>query len=1163
MGESTKGIAQFIPQYPDRDMKNENLSHELAKKKEFYDLRLGPVIETIPADSPVGTPYKHQLLNTRFISPHTDYKSVLVFYDPGLGKTLLGCYIVEQFKNVLVDGNPRQPAIVLVPNEGIQKYWIQQIVRKCTKDIYEPDFDEEEEKTERKRTGRTKSLVRKTYIIQTYSKFIKTLPRDPDQIRSQYSNRVIIIDEAHSLRPNQKGGSKDNKKRTGEENKERYKRIYDFLHSVENCRTVLLTATPIWDQTFEIASLMNLILPKEDQLSSEKKFMKEYFTEDGKLKSGHTLDKLKRLFRGRISYLRIKLPVKVTEMGSTKPWLNYIKVYPNAMSNEQADAAKKARANVEIRETVIKKDGRPVKFRYDWSEKEFVKDKEGNLIPDPLGRAFSIPYKIEGGTLIRSARQACILVAPVLNKRNEVTFDEKYFDEYFEKKKPRYSFGKTPKDIALKKIFTESLYTYSTKYTSIIKLLKENPTELAFIYNRFVKEIGGILPFAMILQLHGFVWVTSPNEMKRADKNVRRFIVVTSQTEISKETTANLIDAFNHKDNKYGDLCQIIIGSQKMAVGLTLNCIRQIHFVSPWWNIPSLIQAFGRGYRLGSHDELLEGEKYINLYRHVAVDEVESKKDGYKIAEAFPPGVYFSSKETIDIYMYRVSQMKEFSNSEIYRFMKEVAWDCPLAYNRNVLTTDEDFSRQCDYRECAYDCYGVPIFNFKEEIDEMTDKQLRKVCKEYHIRTRNKEPEELKEEIKKVWKYHIPKDKIERDTYDLYYSSDKVAKLIVEVTKQFRMYFTLSLESLMRFIPVEEEDKDLLLQALDHIIDMRILIRDRYGFNNYLQEYNNVYFLSTSIFVARYLECNYTSDPLVTERTSLGDIVKGIHFEKDEVLVNKFCKNPAKRAVLLDEMGCHTFIILLETTYALKRAEEKGKKLTPRETAAVAVMEGHMKKFLKLIGDEDRPKEERDAVHVLYQSDITKPKCDISNKALKADGSMRIYDEDSDKWKFLDDSNMEEEYINYIKIEKKETVMDIWEGNSLGIYGYMNVDKKGESKFAIRRKPPPPGKGRVCSTMRKPDLIKVFFDIEYFPNKGNKIDRRTCLTHIRNSALKNSLVEKGIDLSDAKMKNFSDAKIQGIYWLMSAAKIRDEMCPMLQEWFQTHDDDNGNPLFKN
>ena len=1158
--KSASGIAQFIPRYPDR--KDKNLAYKLAKKKEFHDVKLGNAVETDHID---GTPYKHQNLNTRFISPYTDYKSVLVFYDPGLGKTALGCYIVEQFKNVPVDGKPRKPAIVLVPNEAIQDVWINEIVNVCTKNIYEPVFTEEEIQTERKSKGRKKSLIEKTFIIDTYDKFLKTIPKDPRLIRQEYSNRIIIIDEAHNIKERSYDTGKKETEEKKKKTKKKYKSCYDFLHSVENCRIVLLTATPIWDKAHEISSLMNLIIPKADRLPTGIKFMNEFFTEDGKLKQGSTLKRLKRLFRGRVSYLRLKLPVVISEKGTSKPWLNYIKVYPDAMSSTQASVSKKARENIEIKETTIKKDGKTVKYRFDRSEDEFVRDKEGRLIPDGTGKAFLIPRKVEGGPLVRSARQACILVAPVLDNRNEIkgaTFDEKYFSSYFKEKRPKYSFQHTPKDKTLKKLFLQNLYTYSTKYASIIDKLKRHPTENAFIYNRFVTEIGGILPFAMILALHGFTWITTPGDMKQPRKDIRRFMVITNHTEtMGVDNTAKLIERFNHKDNCHGDLCQIVIGSQKMAVGLTLKNIRQIHFVSPWWNIPSLVQAFGRGYRLGSHDALPESERYIKLYRHVAVDEA-SKKDGVKVKEGFPSGTYFSPDITIDIHMYKVSQGKEFSNSEIYRFMKEISWDCPLSYNRNVLTTDENFSRQCDYRECAYNCDGVPIFDFQDEINEMSDEKLWRVSEEYGIQTESKESKELRDDLTRAWKYRIPEDQIERDTYDLYYSANEVSNLVIEVIKQFRLYFTLSLESLMRFIPVYEEEKESLLQALDHVINMRILIRDRYGFDNYLQEYNNIYSLNTNTsIVASYPEANYTSNPLVTERISLGDIVKGMHFEEDEKLVERFCRNPIKYESLLDEIRCHTFIILLETVYVLKRAEEKdNKNLTKREAEALAVMKSRMERVLKVISDEGS--DEGDVVHVLYQADIETPKCDISNKALKANGSMRIYDETLDKWKFLEDRNKEELYINHIKKEKKATAMDIWEGNPYGMYGLYKSSKKGGPKFAIRMKPPPPQEGRVCGTLLKPDIIKYFFDLDYFPRGDNTDSRKTCLTHIRNSVMKDKLIDKDIDLSDKALKKMSDEKIQGLDWLMHRGNIRKELCPLLEEWFKTHMDDNGNSLFK-
>lgn len=1160
------GIAQFIPIYPDQT--NKNLAYELSKKKEFNDLKLGNAVETavpyLHADRIEGNPFMHQKLNTRFISPHTDYKSVLVFYDPGLGKTSVGCHIVEQFKNIPVDGKLRKPAIILVPNDGIRNVWINEIVNVCTQNTYVPEFKDEEQFTERKDKGRRKKVIQQTFMIQTYDTF--TIPKSEDLIRQEYSNRIIIIDEAHNIKEQSYRSDKEKVKTEKKDKREqrKYDNYYNFLHTVENCRIVLLTATPVWDQTHEIASLMNLIIPREDKLPTGKRFMDKFFTIDNKLKSGKELDKLKSIFRGRVSYLRLKLPIVVTEMGVSKPWLDYIKVYPDIMSSIQSEIARKARENVVIRDVAINKNGVSIKYKFNWNTDKYDRDKDNNLIPDKNGRVFLVGREIKGGALAVTARQACILVAPVIDKKGRatgVTFDEKYFSKYFVEKKEKYSFKNS--DGVLKELFVKNLYTYSAKYASIIQTLKDNPTENVFIYNRFVEEIGGILPFAMILALHGFQWITTTGHMKTPNKNVRRFMVFSTKTEISTDNTTKLIARFNHKDNIHGDLCQIIIGSQKIAVGLTLKNIRQIHFISPWWNIPSLVQVFGRGYRLGSHDDLPKNERYINLYRHVAVYE-GSKKDGVKVKESFPHGKYASNDNTIDTYMYGVSQTKETNNSDIYRFMKKMSWDCPLSYNRNVLATDEDFSRQCDYRKCEYDCDGVPIFDFKNKISKIQDKNLVAVSMESGIETKDKDYDELRKDLARAWKYRIPPGDIERDTYNLYYSSNEVAKLGIEVINQFRLHFTLSLDSLMRFIPVYKQEKESLLQALAHIIDMRIPIRDRYGFDNYLQEYNNIYFLNTNTS-ASYSDANYTSNPLVTEKISLEDVVKGIHFKEDKALVEKFCKNPSKNEKLLDKIRCYTFIILLETMYHLKRANEKGKKLTTRESNALIVMDTRMKKLLKLVGDEGSDK--GDAVHVLYQSDIETPTCDISNKALKANGTMRIYDESLNKWKFLEDRDKEERYINKIKEKKKETALDVWDGNQYGLFGLMK--QTGDvKKFAIREKliknkngvDTDVSTGRGCHTRSLPLLASYFFKINYFPEVDNKDNIKTCLTRIRNSKRVDAIKALGVDLSDKALKKMTAEKIRSIAWLMG--RSNKEYCSLLKEWFETHDDENGNSLLK-
>lgn len=1294
-----EGIAEFLPYYPDR--KDKKLSYELAKKKEFNELQLGPYVEK---DHKPGTPFQHQKLNARFISPHTDYDKLLVFYDPGLGKcvlpntkistsmgdipienlwntyrsndtiidslgewselettimvycynekgrkvmlrpidrfyrqfiyeniiqlkfengiklsltkahklfngkswtnryhkgcelydknlkpvkvssiklkkyrgyvydlevaeyhnyiannmishnTCLGSYIIEQFKKENVNEENRKPAIVLVPSPGIKKVWEYEIANVCTSGIYLPKIEEgkvidkDREKLEK---SRAKKIMKKSYHIESYGTFVNSLPTDPNLIKKEYSNRIIIMDEAHTVKI--KSGKKGKK---GKNTK--YNKMYNFLHNIENSRVVMLTATPIWDKTYEIAALMNLILPTEDKLLTRLRFMNKYFNEDGTLKKGSTYNHLKNLFRGRVSYLRIKLEANMNYIGVTKPWLRFIKVFPSAMSQIQNEAANEAKKHIKLKESYITKDGVVVKYKFDWANNEFFRDENNELIEDPSGLAFKIYHEIEGGTMLDVARQAAILALPNIkdNKIIGVISDENILKKYVKfDGKSKYKFGNTPQDNILKKALGPGrLYEYSSKYAAIIDMIKNKPEENVFIYNRFVTGIGGVLVFGMILQLHGFQWVTSPEEMKNAS-STKRFMIITNETGTT-EDHARLLESFNKPDNAYGQRCQIVIGSRKISLGLTIKNVRQMHNISPWWNISSTVQVIGRIYRLGTHDNLKPEERYVNVYNHVAVEESQDEDDSYNENKGYPPDTSFSKQETIDIYIYKIGEQKEYANSEIHRFMKKIAWDCPLAYRRNVLVDDKDFSRECDYRECDYDCDGIPKMNYDGRINKMSEIVLKNTCKRNEISIKGKTISDLKTELAHAWKYKIPNNHLDYTNYDLFYTSEEAEDILNELVKLFKSYFTLSLENIMKLLPLEESKKPTLLKALNRIIESKTIIQNKYGFKSYLQEQNNVYFLINTIReTSNYSESLYTSLPVVTEKLTLEEVVKGIIFKDDYEILMKFCVNPKSNYTLLKDLHCQTKIILIEKIYDLKYKEENGQKLTKREKEAVEIIMKYYGYLLKVIDE--------DVVHTLYQSNQFSQNCDVSNKALKVIGKTRIYDKTLKKWVFMTDHEKEDLYISKIKKSKKEESLDEFEGNPYDVYAFEEIDKKGNKMFMIRRKPPPgkTQKGRNCSTILKQNLIELFFQIDYYP-RGTIVDsKKVCIKRIHSSDMYNKLLQLKVPVDIESLDTYSERKVQGIYNIMTAS--RQEMCSLLQKWFKTHEDNNGRPLFHN
>ena len=692
--------------------------------------------------------------------------------------TCTSSLIVENFKSSLVDGKPREPAIVIVPNTKIVRLYRKEVMDRCTREgIYIPQKNPNELRQEKKGTTlkmtemtlerRLKAAIEKSYRIVTLETFLfrkfsvkdsegniieirdeKKIPRDPNLIRKFYSNRVIIIDEAHKIRET------STKKKGDILQEKQYEEMHRFLHAVEGCRIILLTGTPIWDQVHEIASLMNLILPEHEQLPTGKAFMREFFNNKKDLDPEKS-KLLRTRFRGRISFLRqMVTTASKEEIGTKTPWLKYITVYPSAMSNFQYEYAKKSRSEVKT-----------VSITY--------KSKTGeNIISS---------RNIKGGALSMTARDASTFVFPVFSKSNEVIGGSYGNAAYSDNIKPLYK-GRsyTYSNPETKKVIKENLWKYSSKFAAIIKEINDHPNELVFIYNEFIVGGGGSINLALVLEAHGFVWARDFTGIRKVDPRGRkRFTVITSDTATIRDDkqVAKFLESFNKPDNKYGERCQIIIGSETIGTGITIKNVRQVHVVTPHWTIPAIDQALGRVIRVGSHKSLPEEERNIRIYRHISVKEYEKGIDKveYHKGSGFPPNVGFSNEETMDVHIYSIAEEKDYFNAQVYRLLKEISWDCPLTYERNVLEGDIDGTRACDYKKCNYKCDNFP---------------------EKYINTEGR-----------VWNYDIPPEDILKNTYNNFYSNEELNKMVHRIINLFGVYFSLRFDMIGNLISIDTHEE--------------------------------------------------------------------------------------------------------------------------------------------------------------------------------------------------------------------------------------------------------------------------------------------------------------------------------------------------------------------
>jgi len=222
------------------------------------------------------------------INPKTPYKGILVYHRIGAGKTCTAINIAEKFKH--------KTKIMIVLPASLQGNFRSELRSQCAGDFYLKEKEREILKTTHPSDPTYKKIIdisderiNEVYTIYSYNKFISLLQEGELSL----SSTLLIIDEVHNLIS---------------ETGIYYETIYDAIHTApSSLRTVLMTATPIFDKPGEIALTMNLLL-RNKQLPIGPDFIHKFInirqTSKGPMYSVKNIDLFKKYIRGYVSYYR-------------------------------------------------------------------------------------------------------------------------------------------------------------------------------------------------------------------------------------------------------------------------------------------------------------------------------------------------------------------------------------------------------------------------------------------------------------------------------------------------------------------------------------------------------------------------------------------------------------------------------------------------------------------------------------------------------------------------------------------------------------------------------------------------------------------------------------------------------------------------------------------
>ena len=571
-----------------------------------------------------------------------------------------------------------------------------------------------------------------------------------------------------------------------------YDEIYEFVHSLNYKKMILLTATPMRNSPSEIAPLINLALDKKSQLPIGDTFISNYFNKKNTQSNVPLLtwktdkeQEFQQSIKGLISFVKIKVDVKKVYMGKIYKPMKYFKLYVGEMGDTQTKGYK-------------------IAFDLDTQKKK------------------------SDSSFYNNCQQASLFVFPDFSFGIKKTY--KYIDvkggfnsqfvkdtglSWFEKKKIE-NINENDHKILNKNLTI--IKNLSITYYNIIKQIIENRNQKVYVYCDKINGSGIKLCIALLTQFFGYTRLKFSKNFKKNEKIPRCIYLHESENETTKSDLPKLIkECFNDPMNLFGDYVQVIFGTDKTREGISLKGIQQIHICSGDWNFGKIFQAIGRGIRLKSHIGLPEDTK-VQIFLHCAVPPKNSIKhhtldDNYDTHHENQNQEYTSKQlnQSIDFFQYYRSELKDMNIKKIDYTLLRSAVDCQINKRYNIgknLIDKKDNTTECMYKPCEYTCEGF------EDMDQ----------------------------------HQIDNLPIDFTTYNLYYIQEKKKKLMEFILSLFYHKTIYHLEEINNLANIKKFTPHAVLESLVFILETPVLIPFYDGRKLYLNQINDVFFLSEDRF---------------------------------------------------------------------------------------------------------------------------------------------------------------------------------------------------------------------------------------------------------------------------------------------------------------------------
>ena len=717
---------------------------------------------------------KYQEFLGQFLNYNSPFKDILVYHGLGSGKTVSAINIY----NVLFNNNPKWNVFLLIKASLHNDPWL--------KDL--KDWLENEDKENRIKN------IKFIHYDSPYADrdFLETIKKS-DSSREN----LFIFDEVHNFINNVYNNISSKKGK-------RAQVIYDYIQQEKkdnsNTRIVLLSATPAINKPYEFALIYNLMrpgtFPNSEAVFNQKYISNLNFTtlnESSKNQFQRRIMGLTSYYIGATpdKYARKTTHYKNLEMTDYHQEIyNYFEEIEkkkeelqrkfnrgSTIGNDMSTYASYTRQACNFVFPFINDDingerrPRPGHFR--------IKDTEAIIIDEGKDKKKIENFKKSKEEIIEYKKATVKFINELINyfknlhrndKQNGHTLNDdikRYFDK-FNKSYSKLLNNENKKRSSLLNI----MHRCSPKMTNIIFNILKSPGS-TMVYSNYV-EMEGLQIFKVYLQFFGYGEFNNDTYKKNNTKDGFRY--TDYHGGINKVVREQNKTTFNSKENTYGKVIKIIMISPAGAEGINLANVRQVHVIEPYWNEVRIDQVIGRAVRQCIHKDLPMKDRTVDVYRYKVV-----RKNG---------------KETSDEIMERISRRKNNLLISFIEAMKEVAVDCELFKNVNMLGSQ--YSCFKFNEDSLFETNIGPAYNPQYEFDEKMNNGLsslesqKKKIKVKKIKIVKKIDENTYSDTIYAWLYEnngvvydynldFPIGKVKKDNNDLFNKLDKSIYIVEDL----------------------------------------------------------------------------------------------------------------------------------------------------------------------------------------------------------------------------------------------------------------------------------------------------------------------------------------------------------------------------------------------